>query len=417
MAPPITNHPKLAKEEDDNIWSSVLCDVHTSSSSKFPNGKSLIVLGNNETGKTTLIARLEANEVSRKGAGLEYHVIDVQDEYGDDTARLGVWLLDGNPQHTNLFRYMLTKENLGDTLVLLTASMAQPWAIMDTLDTWCSLLQHHINGMGLDNSRLRECRQKLTKTFQEYVEPDDREADIMTASLRQRTTLSPLADDDTLPLGDGVLTLNLGVPVLIVVTKSDAMLELERESDYRDEHFDYIQQQVRNFALSLGAGIVYVSVKENKNCELLYKYLLHRIYDVPFDLTANVVERDGIFIPCGWDNEKKIAILTENFTTLQADGNYCEVIPKPLVRRVSAGGAAVAVLERQSFAVAVDVSKAVSGPGSETVLANFFNSLLTKKQGPAGATEPGASVESDQLTPQERRSAVLASTPKKSSNQ
>lgn len=39
--------------------------------------------GDNEAGKTTLIAKLEANEDPRKGSGLEYHVIDVQDKYGD----------------------------------------------------------------------------------------------------------------------------------------------------------------------------------------------------------------------------------------------------------------------------------------------------------------------------------------------
>ena len=40
-------------------------------------------LGDKESGKTTLIAKLQGNEDPKKGAGLEYGYIDVRDEYRD----------------------------------------------------------------------------------------------------------------------------------------------------------------------------------------------------------------------------------------------------------------------------------------------------------------------------------------------
>ena len=40
--------------------------------------------------------------------------------------------------------------------------------------------------------------------------------------------------------------------------------------------------QVRKFCLQYGASLFYTSVKEDKNCDLLYKYLVHRIYQFPF---------------------------------------------------------------------------------------------------------------------------------------
>lgn len=43
-----------------------------------------------------------------------------------------------------------------------------------------------------------------------------------------------------------------------------------------------------------------------------------------------------MFSPSGWDNEKKIAILHENFQTLKADDNFEDVIVKPPVRKVRA---------------------------------------------------------------------------------
>ena len=45
-----------------------------------------------------------------------------------------------------------------------------------------------------------------------------------------------------------------------------------------------------------GAGLFYTSVKEDKNTELLYRYLVHRIYGFPFNMPALVVDRDAIFM-------------------------------------------------------------------------------------------------------------------------
>lgn len=40
------------------------------------------------------------------------------------------------------------------------------------------------------------------------------------------------------------------------------------------------------------------------------------------------------FRPSGWDNEKKIAILHENFTTVKPEDAYEDFIVKPPVRKV-----------------------------------------------------------------------------------
>ena len=62
---------------------SVLSEVQTSRNSQLPSSKNLLVLGDKESGKTTLIAKLQGNEDPKKGAGLEYGYIDVRDEYRD----------------------------------------------------------------------------------------------------------------------------------------------------------------------------------------------------------------------------------------------------------------------------------------------------------------------------------------------
>lgn len=43
-------------------------------------------LGDNESGKTTLVAKLQGEKETKKGAGLEYYYIDVKDDYRDGKA-------------------------------------------------------------------------------------------------------------------------------------------------------------------------------------------------------------------------------------------------------------------------------------------------------------------------------------------
>ena len=46
------------------------------------------------------------------------------------------------------------------------------------------------------------------------------------------------------PAPEGVLARNLGLDLIVVVNKTDYMVELEKDFDYKDEHFDFIQQAV-----------------------------------------------------------------------------------------------------------------------------------------------------------------------------
>jgi dynein light intermediate chain 1 len=61
---------------------SILRDVK-SSTKKAPATKSIVVLGDNESGRTALIAKLQGSDDPKRGAGLEYHYIDIRDDDRD----------------------------------------------------------------------------------------------------------------------------------------------------------------------------------------------------------------------------------------------------------------------------------------------------------------------------------------------
>lgn len=407
-----------------------------------------MVLGDNECGKTTMIAKLQGVEEPKKGIGLEYYYLNVKDEYRDEQGRLGIWALDGDPNHTGLLRYALTEQNFEHTLVMLVASMAQPWSILDSLEKWVSVLQQHVDRLKLLPEDRRDYEQSLIRFYQEYTEPDENSSASQTSLRRDVNPLHPrhssssTSEDDNvlLPLGENILSQNLGIPIVVVITKADAISTLEKEHDFREEHFDFIQQHIRKFCLNYGAALIYTSVKEEKNCDLLHKYLLHRIYGFPFTTPAYVVEKDSVFIPTGWDNDKKVAILYENLQNMKPEDAFNDAIVKPTTRKPVQRDAEVTAEDIQVFlmkqqtqlskqpapgsagdspvrppgstakqATTSPLQRAGSSPTpataspkkmdgmkqqqpntSEGMLANFFNSLLNKKTGVASTGTPRA---------------------------
>ncbi|TTO63369.1 Cytoplasmic dynein 1 light intermediate chain 1 [Bagarius yarrelli] len=95
-----------------------------------------------------------------------------------------------------------------------------------------------------------------------------------------------------------------------------ALESLHKWTSVLREYLDKIRvppETMRELEHRYGAALLYTSMKENKNLDLLYKYLVHS--------------------PSGWDNEKKIAILHENLQTIKAEDNFEDVIVKPPVRK------------------------------------------------------------------------------------
>ncbi|XP_076449472.1 cytoplasmic dynein 1 light intermediate chain 2-like isoform X2 [Babylonia areolata] len=440
----------------ENLWASILGEVQSGSGSKLSTNRSLLVLGDNECGKTTLIAKLQGVEDPKKGAGLEYYYIDVRDEYRDEQARLNVWVLDGDQSHTGLLKYALTEDNFEDTMVMLVASMAQPWALAHSLHKWVTVLSDHVDKLRIPPEKMRDFEQSLVRFFQDYTEPEENQSSSQAPPRGDSNPLHPpphLTEEEkvVLPLGPNVLSHNLGIPIVVVLTKCDAISTLEKDHDFKEEHFDFIQQYVRKFCLKYGAGLFYTSVKDERNCELLYRYLVHRIYGFPFTTAAYVVERDGVFVPSGWDNDKKISILYESMSTMKPDDSLEEVIVKPMLRKPVQRDAEVVAEDEQVFLMkmqAVLAKQAASGgttppageassprpsrpqaqrtperaggaqtspmrgkdpkaagpqgQATEGMLANFFNSLLNKKTGAAVAGKDKAAVTRDAAAELER---------------
>jgi len=76
-------------------------------------------------------------------------------------------VLDGDPEHSHLLEFALNEETFSDTTIMFTVSMTTPWAMLEQLQNWATLLQDHIDKLNLSADFIQERKQagRLLKNF------------------------------------------------------------------------------------------------------------------------------------------------------------------------------------------------------------------------------------------------------------
>ena len=74
---------------------------------------------------------------------------------------------------------------------------------------------------------------------------------------------------------------------------------------------------LREYSLLYGASVLFTSSKprESKNLDTLYQYINHRIYKFKFDKKPQIVDKDELFIPAGFDSLNLIRELCKGSMT------------------------------------------------------------------------------------------------------
>lgn len=153
-------------------------------------------------------------------------------------------------------------------------SMSTPWMIMDSLNKWSAILKDHIQKLNIPEAKRNECLKKQCRLFQMYQDPDETNQSSTTttagtnnkknAQMQSTTDLekktSEQEDDLLLPLDPSILTKNLGIQIIVILTKSDSISILDKENEYRIEHFDFIQYHIRHFCLDCKLAIFIFSL-------------------------------------------------------------------------------------------------------------------------------------------------------------
>ncbi|KAJ3221551.1 hypothetical protein HDU81_010565 [Chytriomyces hyalinus] len=299
---------KDSAEGDADLWGSILRQAATTKPAPTCN---LIVLGTAQSGKSTLMSAIGHQDAqsqqmepleSMTGLAMQFayaHVYDDSDAE-EAAALVNLFEMDG-PVFAPLLRFALPPYAIDRTAVVICLDWSRPWAFMDQLEQYLVLLEREMADIAA------HMREKIESDFREYREPD---ADGNTSKFNTATMDANISTHNvTLPLGQGVLTNNLGIPIIVVCTKADYMISLEKERGYGDGTFDYIQQSLRTICLKYGAALFYTSSFRPKTIACLRSYILHKLLrntdhanSFPFPYRAEVIDRESVRVPSGWDN-------------------------------------------------------------------------------------------------------------------
>jgi len=429
-------------EESENLWEKILQEASRSVADRLES-KHVLLLGDRSSGKSTLLARLQGLDIGelQRGVALDYSFIDIHSspEADDDpVSRINVWQLEGEQAHKDLLQFAINDNTITNCLVIIVIDFSQPWTMVESLNKWLDIVKKHIASITdkMNPDEVEEMKRYLIYDFQQYTEPTGQNHPV--APIKQLKKRKPVDEQSLLPLSDGLLTNNMGVPLVVVCTKTDTTQMLEKEYAYKEAHFEFVQQYLRRISLSYGASLIYTSAKKDKNCDVLLQYLRHKLYGFDFIHKAQELEKDIIFMPAGADSMAKIQVDFENQNlTKDPEEPYEEIIKLPKRLQIRSGSSLSSIIvaeDDQEFlsrhkdqiekevdvkpvekkAMSPSVSEVVSTPlpdkvskppppttslnspdkspsssnpnttpdREHQVLADFFNSLIHKDRGP-----------------------------------
>ncbi|KAI9032316.1 dynein light intermediate chain-domain-containing protein [Hyaloraphidium curvatum] len=344
------------------IWSEVL---QSASTSKAIPTRSLVVLGDSQSGKTTLVnalkgtsdTRLADNADGAEAAGtdlaLSYTSFDVRDDE-DVAARMSVFRLASSPAYATLLPFALNQDTFQTSVVAITLDWKRPWTWVESLERWLSILERAIAELSGKAPAVVEAgkaqrgyhtggepplssltlSKQVEQAIRDYSEPAKQTADGAVSEDGIQDAGKPGGPLPTsskagvvIPLPQGCLANSLGIPILVVCSKADATKALEREHDFKEQQFDYIQQMLRTICLKYGASLFYVSSSNPASYQLLRSYILRLSLLLPpqsalsarvaekysTSIRPQVVDRNTVLVPAGWDSWGKIGVLNEAF--------------------------------------------------------------------------------------------------------
>ncbi|CAG9326675.1 unnamed protein product [Blepharisma stoltei] len=244
---------------------------------------------------------------------------NIEDPQSLKISRINIWTLD-HPQLKDLLEFALKPKQLNKTIFGIVLDWSQPWTFLEDLHQWIEIwhekLGKVLSSLPLDDQD--QMVQGVERYMKAYKDPSEETKEEKIDEAVQE-----------IPLPEGVLQVNLGVPIVIICCKSDLIWSVDKSRDQCERILDFTLKSLREFAVTYGASIIYTSSKTGINVNTFYNYIVHRLYGFRFTQKAQIIDRESIFIPAGWDSPNLIREM-DYLGILEKQFN--DLLPKPRYR-------------------------------------------------------------------------------------
>eukprot|EP01006_Ploeotia_vitrea_P041417 TRINITY_DN66525_c7_g10_i1.p1 TRINITY_DN66525_c7_g10~~TRINITY_DN66525_c7_g10_i1.p1 ORF type:complete len:542 (+),score=80.43 TRINITY_DN66525_c7_g10_i1:61-1686(+) len=321
----------------------------------------VVVLGNQSSGVRSLLARMAGKDIddAYQGFALEYETFDISnpDDRNDSSYRINLWHLE-TPDHSDLLKVALPPDALGHSLVVLVTDLSNPTTVMEHVDSWSDKLREHVRECMEEKTPAEKAEledkvlQHLAQVQKELKDKQQNAQDAkppkrrrqrsaslfskqMNAIKQEETIMNGQKQADaellTAEMAPGLLTNNFGLPIVVVGTKSDLMVDATKaackdlnSSEANARHLlNFMQAHLRTWCLANGASLVFTSAKMDTGIDTLMDYIKSRAFGFPFEQELMTTNPENVFVPFGFDSLERIGLLNfEPIATLDTPYNY-----------------------------------------------------------------------------------------------
>ena len=149
-------------------------------------------------------------------------------------------LAEPSPAFSSLLKPLLNTRTIPNTLIVILLNWSEPQKWPRQIRQWIRLLRSVLITLDEETKIAMEEHMTEWKERRRGTEP-------VTTSQPNSTTTVPL-------LGPGEWDEGLGIPLCVVCQNSEKMDNLEKESNWQEEDFDYVMQTMRTILLKRMLG-------------------------------------------------------------------------------------------------------------------------------------------------------------------
>lgn len=255
---------------NNNIWQQILNEANTN---KDFEDSHIFIFGDKNSGKRTLIKSInkELNlnyenddksipnleEGVSRFSYVDFKYLNVKkinDTDNEIISKMHVWMIN-TLLEDDIFFTIFKPEFLNKAVVIITVDLSKPGEILDQIKTWCRYFYDKFSKLLM---RLPIEKQKeIIKSQEDYIKLWEDEQFDNEGNKPEKISEEMMMIKLNMPLKEKLLEINLGVPVIFLVNKSDIVHSTNERKRY-EEDSEFILKHIRRVGLTCKNIIFYM---------------------------------------------------------------------------------------------------------------------------------------------------------------
>ncbi|WFC97514.1 hypothetical protein MYAM1_000228 [Malassezia yamatoensis] len=295
----------------DAVWAQLL----SSGRQKRSVRKTLVVMGERDTGKSTLLRQISDGGVFRKGGALDYMEVVWDLSETNASHRPNIDLYGANlSQSYNLYLLGSSEKPVTATLPYAFPPVSNGSASLTSLRaSLCMMVLDWRKPWTFARQLIERFRTMHTLVEKAHSESMESDRDAMQTSLKAIVSGSMSEEATTLPTGQ--LEVNLGVPIVVVLSRADYIQELLNDRRITEAQIDFVQQFLRTIAARYGAAILSTTTSIPSSMSAFQELMKSQLLSQHCSIDASTNDACTLFVPPGWDSWMKIDVLEGGWDT------------------------------------------------------------------------------------------------------